>query len=151
MRSMYCIEPLGRYIQSIWLGGQVASPRDKKGYPGMSRLRETLRIGISLKRQLWIGALGDQLSMWLNLELISFGFHLQPTLTCLGKKAMLLLLLYSKVNALILTICCIISFEYCQIGHSFMLLLWSQLSLFYLLLLQELSIQLIFDIYIMAQ
>ena len=46
-----------------------------------------------LLQQLWIGALGDQLLMCLNLELISFGFHLQPTPTCLGKKAMLLLLL----------------------------------------------------------
>ena len=40
----------------------------------MSWLRETLRIGISLKRQLWIGALGDQLSMCLNLELFLSGF-----------------------------------------------------------------------------
>ena len=33
---------------------------------------------------------GLRLAM-LNLELISFGFHLKPTPTCLGKKAMLLL------------------------------------------------------------
>ena len=33
--SMYCIEPLGR-IYSTWLGGQVASPRDKEGYPGIT-------------------------------------------------------------------------------------------------------------------
>ena len=36
MRSMYCIEPLGRYILSAWLGGQVTSPRDKEGYPGIT-------------------------------------------------------------------------------------------------------------------
>jgi len=29
MWSMYCIEALG-------LGGQVASPRDKEGYPGIT-------------------------------------------------------------------------------------------------------------------
>jgi hypothetical protein len=31
MRGMYCIEPLGRIYRSTWLGGQVASPRDKEG------------------------------------------------------------------------------------------------------------------------
>jgi len=36
MWSMYCIEPLGRIYRSTWLGGQVASPRDKKGYPGIT-------------------------------------------------------------------------------------------------------------------
>ena len=36
MWSMYCIEPLGRIYRSIWLGGQVASPRDKEGYLGIS-------------------------------------------------------------------------------------------------------------------
>ena len=31
MWSMYCIEPLGGIYKSTWLGGQVASPRDKEG------------------------------------------------------------------------------------------------------------------------
>jgi len=33
---MYCIEPLGRIYRSTWLGGQVASPRDKEGYSGIT-------------------------------------------------------------------------------------------------------------------
>ena len=36
---------------------------------GVSRLRETLRSGISPRNQLWIGALGDQQSMCLNRDL----------------------------------------------------------------------------------
>ena len=36
MWSMYCIEPLGRIYRSTWLGGQVVSPRDKEGYPGIT-------------------------------------------------------------------------------------------------------------------
>jgi hypothetical protein len=36
LRAMYCIEPLGRIYRSTWLGGQVASPRDKEGYPGIT-------------------------------------------------------------------------------------------------------------------
>jgi len=35
MWSMYCIEPFGQYI-CTWLGGQVTSPRDKEGYPGIT-------------------------------------------------------------------------------------------------------------------
>ena len=33
MCGMYCIEPLERIYMSTWLGGQVASPREKEGYP----------------------------------------------------------------------------------------------------------------------
>jgi len=29
-------EPLGRIYRITWLGGQVASPRDKEGYPGIT-------------------------------------------------------------------------------------------------------------------
>ena len=36
MCGMYCIEPLGRIYRSTWLGGQVTSPRDKQGYPGIT-------------------------------------------------------------------------------------------------------------------
>jgi hypothetical protein len=36
MHGMYCIEPLGRIYRSTWLGGQVASPIDKEGYPGIT-------------------------------------------------------------------------------------------------------------------
>jgi len=36
MSGMYCIEPLRRIYRSTWLGGQVASPRDKEGYPGIT-------------------------------------------------------------------------------------------------------------------
>ena len=36
MWSMYCIEPLGRIYRSTWLGGQIASPRDKEGYSGIT-------------------------------------------------------------------------------------------------------------------
>jgi len=36
MWSMYCIEALGRLYRTTWLGGQVASPRDKEGYPGIT-------------------------------------------------------------------------------------------------------------------
>ena len=36
IRLMYCIESLGRIYRSTWLGGQVASPRDKEGYPGIT-------------------------------------------------------------------------------------------------------------------
>ena len=36
MRGMCCIEPLGRIYWSTWLGGQVASPRDKEDYPGIT-------------------------------------------------------------------------------------------------------------------
>ena len=36
MRGMYCIEPLGRIYRSTWLGVQVASLRDKEGYPGIT-------------------------------------------------------------------------------------------------------------------
>ena len=43
-------------------------------------------IGISLKRQLWIGALGDQLSMCLNLELFFFRVSSLAYPNLLGKK-----------------------------------------------------------------
>jgi len=33
MHVMYCIGSLGRIYRSTWLGGQIASPRDKEGYP----------------------------------------------------------------------------------------------------------------------
>jgi hypothetical protein len=36
MQWMYCIEPLGWYIWSTRLAGQVASPRDKKDYLGIT-------------------------------------------------------------------------------------------------------------------
>ena len=36
MCRMYCIELLGQIYRSTWLGGQVASPRDKEGYPGIT-------------------------------------------------------------------------------------------------------------------
>ena len=36
MWSMYCIEPLERIYRSTWLGGQVASPRNKEGCPGIT-------------------------------------------------------------------------------------------------------------------
>ena len=36
MWSMYYLSPLGGIYKSTWLGGQVASPRDKEGYPGIT-------------------------------------------------------------------------------------------------------------------
>ena len=36
MWSMYCIKPLGRIYRITCLGGQVASPRDKEGYLGIT-------------------------------------------------------------------------------------------------------------------
>jgi len=36
MWLMYCIEPIGRIYRSTWLRGQVASPRDKESYPGIT-------------------------------------------------------------------------------------------------------------------
>jgi len=36
MHGIYCIEPLGLIYSSTWHGGQVASHRDKEGYPGIT-------------------------------------------------------------------------------------------------------------------
>jgi len=36
MRGMYCLSHLGSLYRSTWLGGQVASLRDKEGYPGIT-------------------------------------------------------------------------------------------------------------------
>ena len=36
MRGMDCLSLLGSLYRSTWLGGQVASLRDKEGYPGIT-------------------------------------------------------------------------------------------------------------------
>jgi len=36
MRELYCLSPFGWLYRSTWHGEQVASPRDKEGYPGIT-------------------------------------------------------------------------------------------------------------------
>ena len=62
----------------------------------MSRLRETLKIGISLKRQFWIGALGNQLSMYLNHDLYFFWVSSLAYPNLLGKKGYVVVVVIRK-------------------------------------------------------
>ena len=36
MHETYCLSPLGSLYRSTWFGGLVASPKDKKDYPGIT-------------------------------------------------------------------------------------------------------------------
>jgi hypothetical protein len=55
---MYCIKPLGRIYRITCLGGQVASPKDKEGYLGITImvLNSGLRgLAVGFKKQLIAG------------------------------------------------------------------------------------------------